>query len=99
LARPNLKSVRLSDEALEIVNSAPGEGFNDKFEKLIFEYKKSIPKRKKILENLEKDIQLNKKHLRELQEKTLEMSKIVTSIKQVDSALENLRNNILNVSQ
>lgn len=99
MARPNMKSVRLSDEALAIVESAPGEGFNDKFERLIFDYSNSIPSRKLILENIDKRIKIQADHLRDLQDKTLTMSKIVTSAEQIKNMMDNLKNQVARVSQ
>lgn len=34
----NLKSVRMSDFTLAVIEDMPGEGFNQKFEKLVYDY-------------------------------------------------------------
>jgi len=99
MAKPNNKSIRLSNEVLSIVESSPGNGFNEKFENLVIEYHKTIPKRQQLLEEIEKKIENSRKHLDDLNNKTYVMSKIIASSEQIKNMLESLRTQISNVSQ
>lgn len=94
MARPNMKSVRLSDEALAIVNSAEGTGFNDKFENLIFAYANTIPDRLAQLAAIDRQIILKKKELESLKNLTDKASYISQQFFQ----MENMINVAYNVS-
>ena len=47
------KSVRLTQEVFDYIDSAPGNGFNEKFENIILEAKRGESDRKKELARLE----------------------------------------------
>lgn len=57
MAKNNLKSVRLSDDVLSIVESYEGNGFNQKFENLVIDFKKTLPEREAYKESLDSMIQ------------------------------------------
>ena len=48
------KSVRLTQEVFDYIDSAPGNGFNEKFENIILEAKRGESDRKKELARLDK---------------------------------------------
>lgn len=98
MAKPNLKSVRLSDEALHIVENHQGVGFNEKFELLVMEYHWSVKKREDQLEELEKKIKVREDHLHELDNQTYRMAKIITSAKEIEKMLDSLKDQVSNVS-
>lgn len=50
------KSVRISEEVYSYIDSSPGKGFNEKFENIILEAKRTEPERKKELAGLEHQI-------------------------------------------
>lgn len=50
------KSVRISEEVYSYIDSAPGKGFNEKFENIILEAKRTESDRKKELARLERQI-------------------------------------------
>jgi len=72
----NLKSVRLSDEILEIVQSYRGEGFNEKFENLVIDFKKSLPEHEAYKAALDENIKHQKEMLWALQAKIKKAEKI-----------------------
>ena len=51
------KSVRLTQEVFDYIDSAPGNGFNEKFENIILEAKRGESDRKKELARLDKQIE------------------------------------------
>lgn len=60
-----MKSIRLTQEVFDYIDSVPGKGFNDKFEKIILEAKRGEAERKLELARLDKEIekQRNKESL------------------------------------
>lgn len=98
MARPNGKSVRLSDEALAIVNSAEGEGFNDKFEKLIFAYHNTIPNRLAQLEAIEKRITMKQKEFDRLRKLEELLNPMIRQMIEISEILPNVSNTLNNVS-
>lgn len=65
----NSKSIRLTDEVLAYVESHPGDGFNNKFENLVLDYKNSEQYRKKRVAYYDSLIETRKKQLAEVSEK------------------------------
>lgn len=94
MARPNMKSVRLSDQALAIVNDAPGAGFNDKFERLIIEYSNSINSRKLILENLEKQIERQRNNLNDLKNESRKWEKIIDKMESINVIIKGISQDV-----
>jgi len=72
----NLKSVRLSDEILDIVQSYRGEGFNEKFENLVIDFKKFLPEHEAYKAALDENIKKQKETLWALQTKIQKAEKI-----------------------
>lgn len=99
MARPNAKSVRLSDEALAIVEGAEGKGFNDKFENLIFAYKKTIPQRQAQLEAINKRIEKKKKELETLQAQESKVRSLVIDLEVIANLIPRVAKSLNNVSQ
>ena len=91
MARPNGKSVRLSNEALAIVEKAPGEGFNDKFEKLIFAYHNTISSRQKKLDILKQEIIEQQTKLEELKLQTGTWWEITSKMHEVERNVDDLK--------
>jgi len=95
MARPNMKSVRLSNEALAIVESAEGSGFNDKFENLIFAYSNTIPDRLARLAAIDNQISAKKKELEALQALGNKVSFMVQQL----GTIGNMLDSVTDVSQ
>lgn len=94
--KPIGKSVRLSQEVYDIVNSAPGEGFNEKFENLVLDYHHTIAKRKKQLNDIERKIKISSNHLEELSQKSYEVTVMLTKFGKINELLDSVRINIKN---
>lgn len=67
--KPILKSVRLSELAFEIVNSRPENGFNNKFEAMVFEFSFTEKERLKRVAELDEEIAIKTEQLRKLNRK------------------------------
>jgi hypothetical protein len=91
MAKNNQKCVRMDDEILRIVENVKGDGFNNKFEKLVLEYHKSIPEREKYLANLEEQIQTKLKNLADIEKR-------INGLKNLEFSLDNLRRDILRIT-
>jgi len=91
MSKNNQKCVRMSDDILNIVLSCKGEGFNDKFENLVIDYKKSIPEREKYLQNLNMQIAEKLKDLKKLEDR-------FRGLKNFEFSLDNLRRDVLKIA-
>ena len=58
------KSVRLTQEVFDYIDSAPGNGFNEKFENIILEAKRGESDRKKELARLDKKIERQQRSMK-----------------------------------
>lgn len=67
--KPINKSVRISEQVYEIVNSYPGEGFNNKYESLVIEAFVTENERRQTLAELNKQIAKAEKELRDIHNK------------------------------
>lgn len=83
MAKNNLKSVRISDEILNVVESCKGEGFNQKFENLVIDFKKTLPEREAYLESLNSNIEQKIMKLEQLK-------KSIDRAEQIKSGIEKL---------
>ena len=61
--KTNMKSVRLSDEVLEYVESFEGDGFNQKFENLVLFCMKTEKQKRRTIEDYDHMIKLTKQFL------------------------------------
>lgn len=94
----NLKSVRLSDEVLEYLNSVPGIGFSEKFENAVLgakrkqdevaRYEKMLEQRKKqllVIDDLSQSLNIVHRAIMSLQRDAVEIEEKVTKIINDDS--------------
>lgn len=65
----NAKSIRISDEVLTYIENAPGDGFNQKFENIILDAKRTEPERKRIVAHYDELIQKRKEQLSRIADK------------------------------
>lgn len=67
MKKNNIRSIRFSDELMEIINQQVGENFNQKFERLVYNcYMLSDVKRKEV-QRLDDEIKAKRAELSELQ--------------------------------
>lgn len=72
----NQKCVRLSDEVLAIIEQSEGNGFNDKFEKIILRAYKEQPKLEESLNILNGQIEKKRSQLYAISEKILALERV-----------------------
>jgi hypothetical protein len=81
----------MDDDILAIVMNYKGEGFNEKFENLVIDFKKSIPEREKYLQNLNMQIDEKLKDLKKIEER-------FRGLKNFEFSLDNLKRDILKIT-
>lgn len=66
MAKNNIRSVRFSDEMIEIINQQVGDNFTQKFERMVYNCYMLLPEKQRQLEKLESDIRLHRRDLEDL---------------------------------
>lgn len=66
MAKNNIRSVRFSDEMIEIINQQVGDNFMQKFERMVYNCYMLLPEKQRQLEKLESDIRLRRRDLEDL---------------------------------
>ena len=56
MAKNNIRSVRFSDELIEIIEQQVGDNFTQKFERLVYNCYMLLPEKQRQVEKLDKDI-------------------------------------------
>ena len=88
------KSVRLTQEVFDYIDSAPGNGFNEKFENIILEAKRGESDRKKELARLDKQIEKQQRKESLLFEKYNYLESSFRDFVYIHRQIENLRQDI-----
>ena len=65
----NIRSMRFSDEIIEMIEAQNGDSFTKKFENLVTRCMWELPEKEKQLANIEKEIQKKQKDLENLKGK------------------------------
>lgn len=66
MAKNNIRSVRFSDEMIEIINQQIGDNFTQKFERMVYNCYMLLPEKQRQLEKLESEIRLRRRDLEDL---------------------------------
>lgn len=66
MKKGNIRSIRFSDELMEIIDQQVGDNFTQKFERLVYNCYMLLPERERQLELLEERIQRKRSELAEL---------------------------------
>ena len=80
--KPNIRSIRFSDELAELIDRQAGNTFTEKFENLVTRCVWELPQKEAELERLEEKIQQERKRLAELQKRRTKLERIMQSIQQ-----------------
>lgn len=88
------KSIRISEEVFAYIDNAPGKGFNEKFENIILEAKKTEADRKKRFAVLEKQIHDAEQKLHRLLDQSRELDRFFRTFLQMQRTLNDLKNNL-----
>lgn len=78
--KSNIRSIRFSDEIIEIIEAQEGETFTAKFESLIKKCYQEIPAKEKELEYVKHRIDDEYQRLRRIQKKAGEMEQSINSM-------------------
>jgi len=66
MAKNNIRSVRFSDELIEIIEQQVGDNFTQKFERLVYNCYMLLPEKERQLERLEASISQRRRELEDL---------------------------------
>ncbi len=80
--KPNIRSIRFSDELAELIDRQVGNSFTEKFENLVTQCVWELPQKEAELKRLEEKIQQERKRLAELQKRRTRLERIMQSIQQ-----------------
>ena len=97
MAKGNAKSVRLSDEVLEYINNAPGDGFNQKFENIILDAKKKEPELRERLKSYEKKIQTKQVQLEKISKEVYLIDDSVRKLFNIEGQIQRLQKQISDI--
>lgn len=67
MAKTNIRSVRFSDEMIDIINQQIGDNFTQRFERMVYNCYMLLPERERQAAELDSRIRAKQEDLRELQ--------------------------------
>lgn len=79
-AKGNVRSMRLSDDCLQIIESQPGESFTAKFEYLVHHCIDELPETERRLQFTKELIQAEDKRLERIRKQAFELDSSVSSL-------------------
>lgn len=68
-SKPNIRSIRFSDELAELIDRQAGNTFTEKFENLVTRCVWELPQKEAELERLERELERLRQEINERQEK------------------------------
>ena len=80
--KPNIRSIRFSDELAELIDRQAGNTFTEKFENLVTRCVWELPQKEAELKRLEEKIQQERKRLAGLQKRRTKLEQIMQSFQQ-----------------
>lgn len=80
--KPNIRSIRFSDELAELIDRQVGSSFTEKFEGLITRCVWELPQKEAELKRIQKEIQQERKRLADLQKRREKLDRVIQSIQQ-----------------
>ncbi len=78
--KPNIRSIRFSDELAELIDRQAGNSFTEKFEGLFTLCVWELPQKEAELKRLEKEIKQEREKLAELQKRRAKLDQTIQSI-------------------
>lgn len=91
MAKGNIRSIRFSDELMELIESQPGETFTAKFEGLVRRCVSELPEKERQLAEVQKQIQNERNNLRIIRDRK---SRIENNLLFLERGTANLRDQI-----
>lgn len=89
MAKNNIRSIRMSDRVVEIVDAQQGENFTAKFENLVIRCMWELPDKEKQLEQLNEQIAEKREELRKLSVKATSFSRQLSEMQYKMSGISN----------
>ena len=80
--KPNIGSIRFSDELAELIDRQVGNSFTEKFENLITRCVWELPQKEAELKQVQERIQQERKRLAELYKRREKLNRVIGSIQQ-----------------
>lgn len=88
MAKNNIRSIRFSDELADLIEQQIGDTFTQKFESLIYRAFWELPAKEKQLEEIKKNIEIQKIKLQHLNEAVSTMEILEDDIKKAKRNLQ-----------
>ena len=88
MAKSNIRSMRFSDDIVELIEAQAGETFTAKFEALVTRCVWELPEKEKQLQQIEERIQERRELLQRLSSKCQKMENSLNNIKSYIESLE-----------
>ena len=78
--KPNIRSIRFSDELAELIDRPAGNTFTEKFENLVTRCVWELPQKEAELEEVQKQIRREEKRLTELRKRREKLDQAISDI-------------------
>ena len=78
--KPNIRSIRFSDELAELIDQQVGNTFTEKFENLVTRCVWELPQKEAELEEVQKQIRREEKRLTELRKRREKLDQAISDI-------------------
>jgi len=89
--KPNIRSIRFSDELAELIDHQVGNTFTEKFENLITRCVWELPQKEEELKRLQEEIDLERKRLYDLQNTVKELKQLERDIQAAQRYLDSVK--------
>lgn len=104
MPKENIRSIRMSDEIMEIVNQQQGRNFTEKFERLVYNCYMLTDQKSKEIKKLDEDIQIQREKLKYMAEQTTKLKNEQNAVSRalnnyhtaLNIAVESIENTALN---
>ena len=88
--KPNIRSIRFSDELAELIDRQVGNSFTEKFENLVTRCVWELPQKEEELKRLQEQISLKQKRLYDLEDTVQKLQQMERDIKHLQRSLNNI---------
>ena len=88
--KPNIRSIRFSDELAELIDRQVGNSFTEKFENLVTRCVWELPQKEEELKRLQEQISLKQKRLYDLEDTVQKLQQMERDIKHLQRSLNDI---------
>ncbi|WP_297999334.1 hypothetical protein [uncultured Oscillibacter sp.] len=89
-SKPNIRSIRFSDELAELIDRQAGNTFTEKFENLVTRCVWELPQKEEELKRLQEQISLKQKRLYDLEDTVQKLQQMERDIKHLQRSLNDI---------